>query len=128
MSRRLVSAALGAAAAVAVLAMAAPAAAADGVSRDEAIVLLDATRDSIDETLSLIKSGDVERALAEAKSGYLAHFELVETPLRIADNDLTVKAEFQFAAIRTAIQDGRSIESIVAFARDTRELRTDSTA
>jgi high-affinity iron transporter len=90
----------------------APASAAGGISREEAIRLLDQTRQSIDETLALIKSGDTERALAEAKDGYLTHFELVETPLRVADNDLTVTAEFQFAAIRTAIQDDRPINEI----------------
>jgi high-affinity iron transporter len=86
--------------------------AADDVSRADAIHLLDETRASIDETLALIKTGDVEQALAEAKDGYLSHFELVETPLRVADNNLTVEAEFQFAAIRTAIQDGRPIDEI----------------
>ena len=69
---------------------ASPAAAAGGVSRDEAIKLLDNTRQSIDETLALLKGGDAEQALAEAKSGYLSHFELVEIPLRVADNDLTI--------------------------------------
>jgi len=87
-------------------------AAAGGVSRSEAIRLLDETRTSIDETLALIKAGDADRALAEAKSGYLSHFELVETPLRVADNGLTVQAEFQFASIRTAIEDGRPINEI----------------
>ena len=82
------------------------------VSRADAIRLLDETRASIDETLALIKAGNAEQALAEAKYGYLSHFELVETPLRVADNDLTVEAEFQFAAIRTAIQDGRPIDEI----------------
>jgi high-affinity iron transporter len=83
-----------------------------GVSRDEAIRLLDETRASIDQTLALMKSGDAEQALAEAKSGYLSHFEKVETPLRVADNELTVEAEFQFAAIRTAIQDHRPLDEI----------------
>jgi high-affinity iron transporter len=99
-------------AALAVVLLTASPAAADGVSRSEAIRLLDETRQSIDETLTLIKAGDAERALEEAKSGYLSHFELVETPLRVADNDLTVEAEFQFASIRTAIQDGRPIDEI----------------
>src|SRR4029079_8822208 len=88
------------------------ASAADDVSRADAIHLLDETRASIDETLALIKAGNEEQALAEAKDGYLSHFELVETPLRVADNNLTVEAEFQFAAIRTAIQDGRPIDEI----------------
>ena len=89
-----------------------PQSAADDVSRADAIHLLDETRASIDETLALIKAGNEEQALAEAKDGYLSHFELVETPLRVADNNLTVEAEFQFAAIRTAIQDGRPIDEI----------------
>jgi len=107
---------LGIGALLAVLAAVVPASgaavAADDVSRADAIHLLDETRASIDETLALIKTGDVEQALAEAKDGYLSHFELVETPLRVADNELTVEAEFQFAAIRTAIQDGRPIGEI----------------
>ncbi len=107
---------LGFAGLLAVLATALPvtgaASAADDVSRSDAIHLLDETRASIDETLALIKAGNEEQALAEAKDGYLSHFELVETPLRVADNNLTVEAEFQFAAIRTAIQDGRPIDEI----------------
>ena len=110
--RRLV---LGALALLVVLAgtlMTAQPVAAQSVSRSEAIRLLDETRTSIDETLALIKAGHAEQALEEAKSGYLSHFELVETPLRVADNGLTVEAEFQFASIRTAIQDGRPIDEI----------------
>ncbi len=97
---------------VAVVPASGSAAAAGDVSRADAIQLLDETRASIDETLALIKAGNEVQALAEAKDGYLSHFELVETPLRVADNDLTVEAEFQFAAIRTAIQDGRPIGEI----------------
>jgi len=107
---------LGVAGLLAVLATALPvtgaASAADDVSRADAIHLLDETRASIDETLALIKAGNEEQALAEAKDGYLSHFELVETPLRVADNNLTVEAEFQFAAIRTAIHAGRPIDEI----------------
>ena len=110
--RRTTIAAAALVATLAVVLLTASPAAADGVSRSEAIRLLDETRQSIDETLTLIKAGDAERALEEAKSGYLSHFELVETPLRVADNDLTVEAEFQFASIRTAIQDGRPIDEI----------------
>ena len=73
------------------------ASAAGGVSREEAIRQLDNTRRSVDETLALIKGGDAEQALQQARDGYLSHFELVETPLRVVDNDLTIKTEFQFA-------------------------------
>jgi high-affinity iron transporter len=85
---------------------------ADGVSRAEAIELLDQTRESVDETLALIKSGDAERALEEARSGYLAHFEQVEIPLRIADNALTIEAETQFSYVRQSIKDGAPIDQI----------------
>jgi high-affinity iron transporter len=110
--RRLVLGALALLVVVAGTVLTAQPVAAQSVSRSEAIRLLDETRTSIDETLALIKAGHAEEALAEAKSGYLSHFELVETPLRVADNGLTVEAEFQFASIRTAIQDGRPIDEI----------------
>ena len=80
------------------------------MSREEAIHQLDNTRRSVDETLALIKGGDAEHALQQARDGYLSHFELVETPLRVVDNGLTIKTEFQFATIRTAISDGKSVE------------------
>jgi high-affinity iron transporter len=110
--RRLVLGALALLVVVAGTLLTAQPVAAQSVSRSEAIRLLDETRTSIDETLALIKAGHAEQALEEAKSGYLSHFELVETPLRVADNGLTVEAEFQFASIRTAIQDGRPIDEI----------------
>ena len=86
--------------------------AADGVSRAEAIELLDRTRDSVDHTLALIKAGQAEQALSEARDGYLAHFELVEIPLRIADNGLTIAAESQFSYVRQSIKDGAPIDRI----------------
>ncbi len=100
------------AAIVAAIALAGGTASAAGVSREEAIRQLDSTRRSVDETLALIKGGDAEEALQQARGGYLSHFELVETPLRVVDNDLTIKTEFQFATIRTAISDGKSVEQI----------------
>ncbi len=60
--------------------------AAGGVSREEAIQQLDNTRRSVDETLALLKGGNAEQALQQARDGYLSHFELVETPLRVVDN------------------------------------------
>jgi high-affinity iron transporter len=93
-----------------------------GVSRADAIKLLDQTRQSIDETLALLKSGNAQQALSEAKNGYLSHFELVETPLRVADNQLTIDAEFQFATIRTAIGDGASVDEIRTEILKLREL------
>jgi high-affinity iron transporter len=79
------------------------------VSRSDALEKVQQTRESIDRTLELIKQGKSEQAFQEAKSGYLAHFELVEIPLRVADNALTIKAESLFAEIRTMIRDGRPV-------------------
>ena len=86
--------------------------AAGGVSREEAIQQLDNTRRSVDETLALLKGGSAEQALQQARDGYLSHFELVETPLRVVDNGLTIKTEFQFATIRTAISDNKPVDEI----------------
>ena len=85
-----------------------PASAADGpsVSRKEAIEKVHEVRLSIDRTLALIKAGQAEQAFDEAKDGYLNHFELVEIPLRVADNSLTIHAESLFAEIRTMIRNG----------------------
>jgi high-affinity iron transporter len=82
------------------------------VSRAEAIRLLDETRQSIDRTLDLMQSGHADEALAEARSGYLSNFELVEIPLRIADNGLTIEAETQFSYVRQAIKDGAPLDQI----------------
>src|SRR6478735_6814536 len=86
-------------------------AAGDGtsVNRSDALEKVQQTRESIDRTLELIKQGRSEQAFAEAESGYLSHFELVEIPLRVADNALTIKAESLFAEIRTMIRDGRPV-------------------
>lgn len=93
-------------------ALASPASAAS--SRKEAIVLLDRTRTSVDQTLLLLKTGNVSVALEEARTGYLSHFEQVEIPLRIADNKLTIEAEARFALIRQAIKDDRPVSEVRA--------------
>ena len=82
------------------------------VSRSEAIVQLQDVRRSIDSTLRLIKSGRTEQAFEEAKAGYLTHFELVEVPLRVADNALTIEAEGRFAEIRQAIRSGDDVSRV----------------
>ena len=89
-----------------------PAAASSGVSRSNGIARLDETRQSIDRTLGLIKSGQSEQAFAEARNGYLTHFELVEIPLRVADNKLTIEAEGRFAEIRQAIRSKQPVGTI----------------
>ena len=109
MKRLVVAVAL---AALVFLGLASPATAAPATSRGDAIDQVRHTRASIDRTLQLIKDGQSEQAFAEARSGYLSHFEQVEPPLRVADNALTVRAELMFAEIRTMIRDGASVETV----------------
>ena len=83
-----------------------------GVSRADGIRLLDETRRSVDRTLELIKAGRADQAFAEARDGYLTHFEQVEIPLRVADNRLTIEAEGRFAEIRQAIRSHQPTDKI----------------
>jgi high-affinity iron transporter len=113
---------------VAALCMSAsPAGAATGsVSRDEAVDQLQTVRRSIDHTLQLIKAGHADEAFAEAKAGYLKHFELVEVPLRVVAPTLTADAETKFAEIRALISDGASTGRIRSEIVDLRRLVDDA--
>ena len=94
------------------LSQSSPASAAPAITKSAAIAQLQDVRRSIDSTLTLIKRGAVDQAFTEAKAGYLTHFELVEVPLRAANNRLTIEAEGRFAEIRQAIRNGDSVSSI----------------
>ncbi|HUR75172.1 MAG TPA: hydantoinase/oxoprolinase family protein, partial [Sporichthya sp.] len=83
-----------------------------GESRGEAIAQLRVVRESIDRTLALAKEGKAEEAFAEAKEGYLSHFEFVEIPLRIADAKLTADAETKFAEIRGLISGNATVDEV----------------
>jgi len=96
------------------------------VSRAQGVRELQQTRLSIDRTLDLIKNGQAEQAFAEAKNGYLSHFENVEIPLRVADASLTVKAETTFAEIRQMISGGDSVNDIRDRIIDLRGLMDDA--
>ncbi len=111
---------------MAIGATAAHAAADSGTSRDQAIQQLEVTRQSIDRTLELVKAGAAERAFAEAKDGYLSHFELVEVPLRVADASLTSDAETMFAEIRGLISAHAPTSDIVAKIVELRRLMDDA--
>lgn len=89
-----------------------PAAPAAASSRDDAIEQIQNVRISIDLTLSLIKQGKSQEAFDAAANGYLNHFELVEVPLRIIDNDLTIDAEGRFADIRQLIRDNAPVNDV----------------
>ncbi len=82
------------------------------ISREEAIRQLAIVRASIDETLELLKQGHFEEALAQAKAGYLDHFEYVEVPLRVVAPDLTADAETKFAEIRGLINDKAPVDAL----------------
>jgi high-affinity iron transporter len=79
-----------------------------GNSREEAIRELETTRETIDQTLRLLDAGRRDEAFAVSKAGYLDHFEVVEIPLRIADPELTLKAEETFAEIRALTKSNAS--------------------
>jgi high-affinity iron transporter len=86
--------------------------AAADTSRQDAIEQVQKVRVSIDLTLSLIKQGKADEAFDAAVNGYLDHFEMVEIPLRIIDNDLTIDAEGRFADIRQLIRDDAPVDEI----------------
>ena len=97
-----------------------------GVSRADGVRELQQTRLSIDRTLELIKNGRADQAFAEAKQGYLSHFENVEIPLRVADASLTVRAETTFAEIRQMISSGDSVNDVRDRIVDLRGLMDDA--
>ena len=69
-------------------------------------------RASIDQTLELVKQGDIDQAYTQAKTGYLDHFEYVEVPLRVVAPDLTADAETKFAEIRGLIKSGAPVDAV----------------
>ncbi|MCU1496288.1 MAG: iron permease [Acidimicrobiales bacterium] len=96
------------------------------VSRSEAIKQLRIVRESIDETLRLIKEGHSEQAFTEAKRGYLSHFEYVEVPLRVVDGELTSDAETKFAEIRGLVTSGAPTSEIRSAIVELRRLIDDA--
>jgi high-affinity iron transporter len=112
MIRRLVVAVAGVIGAAAFMASLPATPAAAATSRDDAIEEVLNVRISVDLTLSLIKQGKSAEAFDAAANGYLNHFELVEVPLRIIDNDLTIDTEGRFADIRQLIRNHAPVERI----------------
>lgn len=100
--------------------------AAGSVSRDEAILQLDKVRATVDRSLALLDAGQRDEAFAQARDGYLDHFELVEIPLRIADTDLTVEAEGVFAETRELIRSGAPTAEVRAKLVELRGLLDES--
>ena len=96
------------------------------ISREEAIRQLALVRASIDQTLELFKQGRPDDALAQAKAGYLDHFEFVELALRVVAPDLTADAETKFAEIRGLINDKAPVDEVRANIVDLRRLIDDT--
>ncbi len=69
-------------------------------------------RASIDQTLELFEQGRPDDALAQAKAGYLDHFEFVELSLRVVALDLTADAETKFAEIRGLINRKALVDEV----------------
>jgi len=110
--RRLLVLITGIIAAITVMAVLPASTVSAGTSRDNAILEIQKVRVSIDQTLALLKQGQKDLAFESAKDGYLNHFELVEAPLRIIDNDLTIDTEGRFADIRQLIRDHGPVDTI----------------
>ncbi len=81
-------------------------------THEEAIRQLAMVRASIDQTLELVKQGDIEQAYTQARIGYLDHFEYVEVALRVVAPDLTADAETKFAEIRGLIKSGAPVDAV----------------
>ena len=80
---------------------------------DRALVL-------VDRSVEAAEAGDRELGYDLARSAYLDHFELVEIPLRLRNPNLVLDLEFDFADLRDAIRDGRSLDEVRGHAREVR--------
>jgi high-affinity iron transporter len=74
------------------------------VSKEEGVVELDKARALLDDALELHKEGNTDKAFTAARNSYLNHFELVEIPLRVRDEALTLRLEERFAELRNLIK------------------------
>jgi high-affinity iron transporter len=87
------------------------------VTAEEAVHELETARDLVDESVDLYEAGNVEDAYIAARNSYLDHFEYVEIPLRVRDEDLTLEVEEDYAALRNLIEAEAplgEIESVAA--------------
>jgi len=66
---------------------------------------IDFIRDSLEETLAHYSAENYDSAYATARSAYLDSYEFVEIPLRQIDPDFTLEVEYQFAQLRTLINE-----------------------
>ena len=100
-------------AAVLLLALAAPALAADS-SLERGRQEIEKSRVLLGESLDALKAGDRDKAYALSRDAYLNHFEFVEIPLRLRNPNLVLDTEFKYAKLRNDIRDGESVDTIRA--------------
>ncbi len=74
------------------------------VTRQEAIAEIDRSRELIARALVLYEAGRADAAFTAARNAYLDHFEVVEIPLRVRDEGLTLAVEEDFAELRNLIK------------------------
>lgn len=99
------------AALVLLTAVVAPAAAAD-VTPEQGVQELTQSRELLRQAVEQYAAGDREAALATVRSAYLDHFELVEFPLRVRDEMLTLELEEMFAIVRSQMQTGAAADEV----------------
>lgn len=84
-------------------ASAAPAQGGGSVTRAQAIAQINIVRDRVNDTLRLLDEGHRDQALSVAKAAYLDHFESVEIPLVLVNQNLKLDTEATFAELRGLI-------------------------
>ena len=102
--------------AVALAALAVPAAASAQDQFADEIDHLDESRALVDRSIELAEKGDRDRAYEVARSAYLDHFEYVEIPMRLRNPNLVLDLEFVYADLRDGIRDGAPVSQL----KDTR--------
>jgi len=73
---------------------------------------IDFIRDTLEETLVHYSAGDYGSAYTTARSAYLDSYEFVEIPLRQIDPDFTLEVEYQFAQLRSLINERADYDDV----------------
>jgi high-affinity iron transporter len=96
---------------VVLTALAAPVRAAE-ITPERGLDELTRSRELLDEAVAAYANGEPALALATIRSSYLDHFELVEFPLRVRDERLTLELEEMFAGVRSLVQTGAPVDEV----------------
>lgn len=73
---------------------------------------IDFIRDTLQVLLVQYENGEYQDAYTSARTAYLDSYEFVEIPLRAIDPDFTLEVEFQFAELRSKIQQQAPYDEI----------------